>query len=271
MRTDMTIQNPAARGCPLVNPHGQTGRRMRTFGLLMAVAVIAACGFLWWTAQVMPPMPQALVAMDSDNGVAVDSSRWLVFRPETGTPRAGLILYPCAKVDPRAYAPPARAIAAAGHLVVVVPMPLHLAVFAPARATEVQDAFRMYNTGQWVDIRWEAPWRHAFAMRTPARVQGLLLWAAYRAGRDDLSANDLAALSIFGTRDGLVSRTEIDGSRSHLPATTRWVEIHGVNHAQFGWYGPQRRDLLATISREEQQRQVVDASIALLDAIATDR
>ena len=244
---------------------------MRTFGLLMVVVIIAACGFLWWTAQVMPPMPQALVAMDSDNGVTVDSSRWLVFRPETGTPLAGLILYPGAKVDPRAYAPPARAIAAAGHLVVVVPMPLHLAVFAPARATEVQDAFP--------DVQHWAVGGHSlggamaarFAMRTPARVQGLLLWAAYPAGRDDLSANDLAAVSIFGTHDGLVSRTEIDGSRTHLPATTRWVEIHGGNHAQFGWYGPQRRDLPATISREQQQRQVVDASIALLDAIAADR
>ena len=118
------------------------GRRaVRAAGVLLALAVIVAGGFFWWAAQVMAPMPQALAAMQSGDGVVVESSRWLVFRPQAGTPRAGLVLYPGAKVDPRAYAPPARAIAAAGYVVVVVPMPLHLAVLAPARASDVQDAF----------------------------------------------------------------------------------------------------------------------------------
>jgi len=40
-------------------------------------------------------------------------------------------------VDPRAYAPAARALAEEGYLVVIVPMPLNLAVLAPGRAAEV--------------------------------------------------------------------------------------------------------------------------------------
>ena len=216
-------------------------------------------------------MPHALAAMQTGDGVTVESSRWLVFRPASGTPRAGLVLYPGALVDPRAYAPAARAIAAAGYLVVVVPMPLHLAILAPARAADVQDAFP--EVQHWAvgghSLGGAMAARHA--VRAPTRVQGLLLWAAYPAGSDDLSVAGLESASIFGTRDGLVSRAEIDGSRAQLPATTQWVEINGGNHAQFGWYGPQRRDLPATISREEQQRQVVVASIALLDAIAVDR
>ena len=111
--------------------------------------------------------------------------------------------------------------------------------------------------------------RHA--ARTPSRVHGLLLWAAYPGGHDDLSAAGLASTSIFGTRDGLVSRAEIEASRAQLPAGTQWIEIEGGNHAQFGWYGQQPRDLPATVSREQQQREVVTASIALLDAIGVDR
>ena len=248
------------------------GRRaVRAAGVLLALAVIVAGGFLWWTAQVMAPMPQALAAMQSGDGVVVESSRWLVFRPQAGTPRAGLVLYPGAKVDPRAYAPPARAIAAAGYVVVVVPMPLHLAVLAPARASDVQDAFP--DVQRWAigghSLGGAMAARHA--ARTPSRVHGLLLWAAYPAGRDDLSAAGLASAHKQGLIHRDIKRAEIEASRAQLPAGTQWIEIEGGNHAQFGWYGQQPRDLPATISREQQQREVVTASIALLDAIAVDR
>ena len=41
--------------------------------------------------------------------------------------------------------------------------------------------------------------------------------------------------------------------------TENVVEIEGGNHAQFGNYGPQKGDLPATISAEEQQAQAVEA------------
>ena len=41
--------------------------------------------------------------------------------------------------------------------------------------------------------------------------------------------------------------------------TENVVEIEGGNHAQFGNYGPQKGDLPATISAEEQQTQTVEA------------
>ena len=49
---------------------------------------------------------------------------------------------------------------------------------------------------------------------------------------------------------------------------THWVAIEGGNHAQFGWYGPQSGDGTATISREEQQRQIVGATLELLSRLA---
>jgi hypothetical protein len=49
-----------------------------------------------------------------------------------------------------------------------------------------------------------------------------------------------------------------------LPAHTRWVEIKGGNHSQFGHYGHQLFDGKAAISRVEQQKV---ARSALLDAI----
>jgi hypothetical protein len=73
--------------------------------------------------------------------------------------------------------------------------------------------------------------------------------------------------SIFATLDGLATVEKIENSRRLLPSTTEWVAIDGGNHAQFGWYGPQSGDNSATISREEQQRQVVAATAQLLERL----
>jgi hypothetical protein len=46
-----------------------------------------------------------------------------------------------------------------------------------------------------------------------------------------------------------------------------WVEIEGANHAQFGWYGVQAGDGVATISRQEQQQIIFENSISFLSTM----
>ena len=55
-----------------------------------------------------------------------------------------------------------------------------------------------------------------------------------------------------------------------LPAAAVFVPIDGGNHAQFGYYGDQPGDNPATISRDEQQTQVIAATAALLEEIARE-
>jgi len=101
-----------------------------SLGILL-VLVIATAGFLVWANTPLGPMPEALDALQSDSQVQVTEDGWIVFQPSGTQPDSGLILYPGGRVDPRAYAPIARAIAEQGYLVVIVPMPLNLAVLAP--------------------------------------------------------------------------------------------------------------------------------------------
>jgi hypothetical protein len=49
-----------------------------------------------------------------------------------------------------------------------------------------------------------------------------------------------------------------------LPDSIIWISIKGANHAQFGWYGIQKGDEKADISREEQQKQIVEATMELI-------
>lgn len=106
-----------------------------------------------------------------------------------------------------------------------------------------------------------------FALQHPDEVEGLALWAAYPASSDDLSGKNLAVVSISGTRDGLATPDKIAASRPLLPADTRWVPIEGGNHARFGWSGDQAGDNEATISRENQQQQIIAATADLLGSL----
>jgi len=244
------------------------GKWLRTFlGFMGLLVVVVVAGFMLWGNTPLPPMPEAEAALNSDTQVTVKMGDWIVFQPAIEPANTGLIFYPGGRVDPRAYAPAARAIAQEGYLVVIVRMPLNLAVFHPGAAADVIAAYP--------DIRSWAVGGHSlggamaanFVKNHPGVVKGLALWASYPASRDDLSQSGLHLVSIYGSLDGLATGGKIDASRSLLPKDTIWVTIQGGNHAQFGWYGEQPGDNAAAISRQDQQTQIIQATVSLLERI----
>jgi dienelactone hydrolase len=236
--------------------------------VLVALVLLMGVSAFAWSQRQYSATPDALAALQSDASVTVYAERWLTFEPADRTPQAGLILYPGAFVDPRAYAPVARAIADAGYRVVLVPMPLNLAVLGADRARAVQDAFPEVDIWAIGGHSLGGAMAARFAYQSPDAVRGLVLWASYPAPSNDLSGRALAVASIYGTQDGLASVSEIDASRALLPPDTAWTPIQGGNHAQFGRYGPQAGDGEATISHDEQQAQIVAATVELLERIA---
>jgi dienelactone hydrolase len=243
-------------------------RRKWWVWLLLALVLAAgAGGTIAWSRQQRPATQEALAALHSDGEVTVHAGRWLVFEPAGAEPRAGLVLYPGGFVDPRAYAPAARAIAAAGYLTVIVPMPLNLAVLGANRARAVRTAYPEVERWAIGGHSLGGAMAARYAHRSPDNIQGLVLWASYPAAADDLSARDLPVASIYGTRDGLASVDEVDDSRALLPPDTQYTPLEGGNHAQFGWYGPQPGDGEAVLLHQEQQAQIVAATVALLERI----
>jgi pimeloyl-ACP methyl ester carboxylesterase len=235
---------------------------------LVVVLLLAAAAFVIWASTPLGPMPEALAALESDAAVQVTTEPWYTFQPTGESRSTGLIFYPGGRVDPRSYAPPARALAQQGYPVVIVPMPLNLAVLGSGRAADVIAANPQVEQWAIAGHSLGGAMAATFAHGNPGAVDGVVLWAAYPAGSADLSARtEIAVSSIYGTADAVINMEAFLSSQALLPPGTVWVPIEGGNHAQFGWYGPQSDADVATISREEQQAQVIAATLALLEQI----
>lgn len=86
-----------------------------------------------------------------------------------------------------------------------------------------------------------------FAAEHPDEVEGLILLGAYLYGDYPVEHT----LTIYGSLN--------QSMEDKIDYAENVMEIEGGNHAQFGNYGPQKGDLPAAISAEEQQAQAVTA------------
>ncbi|MGD2026583.1 MAG: alpha/beta hydrolase [Anaerolineales bacterium] len=236
--------------------------------ILAAAAVLLAVGIaaalVWASASMSTAEPAVEAYLQSSEEVTVASNPWLAFRPSDADPKVGFIFYPGGNVDHQAYAPALFEIAAQGFLVVDVEMPLGLAFLGLNKALEVIEAYPEIDTWVIGGHSLGGAMAARFASQHPGIAAGLVLWAAYPAGSDDLSQSEIRVISISGSQDGLAQPDEIAGSVPLLPEDTVWVVVEGGNHAQFGHYGVQRGDNLASISRQVQQEQVITATVSFL-------
>jgi dienelactone hydrolase len=222
---------------------------------LVALLVVASVGFLAWTRLARyPAFPEAAALAET----AKTPQGWYVFQPAKPTD-ISFIFYPGGLVDPTAYAPLMKQLSDQGIMSVIVPMPLDLAIFGVNKANDVIAAYPEIK--HWIVGGHSLGGSMAaeFVKGHPAAVEGIAFMASYPADSTNLSALPIKVATIHGSNDGLATNDKIQNSLKNLPADTKVILIEGGNHAQYGNYGPQAGDGVATISREEQQQQTVKA------------
>src|SRR5215212_8206697 len=224
------------------------------------VAVIFL-GFVVWANSVLGPAPEAFGALRSDAQVTVSLNKFIVFQPANKKTSTALIFYPGGRVDYRSYAAPLHKIAAEGYVVILLPVQLNLALLDTNAADGAIPGFPA--------IRHWAVGGHSLGGVAAAAyaskhndIDGLVLWASYPAN-DELKDSNIKVVSIYGTQD-ISSADVFESKRPLLPTGAEFVVIQGGNHAQFGDYGVQPGDHEATISRVDQQKQVVEVTAQFL-------
>jgi pimeloyl-ACP methyl ester carboxylesterase len=207
----------------------------------------------------------------SDARVTVQRSRdALVFLPASAASPSGLLFIVGAGVAPEAYAPLLRPIAERGHPVFVVELPYRIAPFEQHKQAAVSRA-RAVLGGHETVKSWVIAGHSlggALACRlageNPETVKAMVLIGTSHPKTMDLSASRIPITKVYASNDGIATVEMIDSTRNLLPRETRWVEIKGGNHSQFGHYGRQLFDGSPTVPREKQQ---ATTRAALLDAL----
>jgi hypothetical protein len=249
-----------------------TRPRRRTVGLALlavigVVLALGVAGFAWY-AQPQPLLPEATASLASTSEVTfTDAGNRLEWAPADGTYDTGLVLYPGAKVPSAAYGPAAQAIASQGYLVIVPEMPFNFAIFNIDAASEAIAAHPEVHTWAVGGHSLGGAMAAQYVASHPGQIDGLALWAAYPA--TDLSTEALASVTIYGTLDAGADRMAGPEARANLPPDAVFVPIEGGNHEQMGWYTGQPNDPPATIDRADQQRQVVEATVTMLESLSS--
>ena len=219
-------------------------------GMILLVLAILAGVFFWYVSDYYRAEDAALEILAQDSGITVQDNLTML-SPAAPTDTA-MIFYPGAKVEAEAYLPLLDQIRQTGITCILVHMPFHMAIFDANAAEDVIEQFPAFQHWYIAGHSMGGAMASQFASDHPDQIDGLILMGAYIYG--DYPAEK--TLTIYGSLNQSVE--------DHIDYTENIVEIEGGNHAQFGNYGPQKGDLPAAISAEEQQKQTVAAIEAFL-------
>lgn len=161
----------------------------------------------------------------------------------------GIIFYPGAKVEETAYLPLLEKLQAAGLSSILIKMPLHLAFLNPNAADDVYQALPAVKHWYMAGHSLGGAMASAYAAKHSGQIQGVILLGSYVYG----NIPDEQALVIYGSEDHILNREKVTSGTI--------IILEGGNHAQFGNYGEQKGDGIASISADEQQKQCVNAII----------
>jgi hypothetical protein len=234
-------------------------------GLFLLIAMPLYMTFAFSPTGYGPEVLQPDAAIDVQ-----DTDGWLAFLPRRAAAGvSALVFYPGCPVPADSYAPFGRAVAEHGHPAYIIRVPQRCATTKEQQVALYAATERLLASSRrpWVLAGHSRGGAHAsqFAADHPAELAGLFLEGTTHPRDVDLSGLRIPVVKVIATKDGVAPEARSRANARLLPPSTTWVRIEGGNHAQFGYYHFQLWDGRPTISRAEQQRQVVQAVVELLN------
>ncbi|WP_460801764.1 alpha/beta hydrolase [Microbacterium sp. GXF6406] len=202
------------------------------WGLVVLVVLTVGGTLIWSQVGVMDAEDEPLAEARANPSITIDDApEGIVLSPADGGSEAGLVFIPGAKVDPWAYVPVLQDVAASRVTVVITRPWLDLAFFdlrGPDAFTSAVPEVESWGVGghSLGGVR---------ACMLASQADALVLFASYCAGE---VPDDLAVLSLAGSKDGLSTPENVSEARGLLPTDAVMIEIAGASHASFGAYGP---------------------------------
>jgi predicted alpha/beta-hydrolase family hydrolase len=202
-----------------------------------------------------------------------DGTETLEFLPASDSSKAALVFLCGSGVTALAYAPLPRPLANQGHAVFVVKLPYRFAPLESHKQAAVERVKRVIaqhpERSKWVLAG------HSLGGALACRVvqadshlvSAIVLIGTTHPKQADLSGLTLPVTKVYASNDGVAPRDKVLANKALLPAQTKWIEIAGGNHSQFGHYGHQLLDGRATIRRAAQQERTRSALLVALQTV----
>lgn len=219
---------------------------------LLLLLLMGSGGFYLYVEDYYEADATALAALDEEEVHLLSDELILIEQDEASS--TALIFYPGAKVEYLAYLPILNQLSKdAGISIFITRMPFNMAIFDANRANSIIESYP--DIEQWYigGHSMGGAMASQYASKNQEKIEGLILLGAYLYG--DYPASN--SLTIYGTLNTSVA--------DKIDYTENIVAIEGGNHAQFGNYGQQKGDAVATISQSEQQELAIDAIVDFID------
>jgi hypothetical protein len=232
-----------------------TNKYTRIFG---TTALVSGLIFATWSIVPLNPVQSDLDIVLKDEQIVVqERDSYIIMKSKNNIAKAGLIFYPGAKVDSRAYLYKLSALVKQDNFAIYISKPfLHYAF------NDINAASKIINEN--TDIKGWVIGGHSLGgamacsyIKNQTQIKYLLLMGSYCS--DDISSSDKKVLSIVGSEDGLLTPSKIDKYKSNVPKDTRFITIDGMNHAQIGNYGDQLGDKPAKSPDSFTKLRITDA------------
>ena len=219
--------------------------------IVLALIIIMACLSVWYVNDYSHADASVNAYLNGTENVSVEKVENGLLLDGPGNDKA-LIFYPGAKIEYTSYLPLFMELANDGVDCFIVEMPANLA-FLGADSADAIIGDGKFSYDEWYISGHSLGGVAAssYAINHKDKISGLILLASYPV--DDLG--NMPVLSIYGSNDKTLNKETYDKSKELMDYNLTEYVIDGGNHAQFGSYGNQSGDGVATISPENQRIQ----------------
>ncbi|WP_368504272.1 alpha/beta hydrolase [Alkalihalophilus sp. As8PL] len=232
--------------------------------------IILLASILYWYLQPYQASNEANEKLISTEQVMIeDTLSWISFSP-TDSISSTLIFYPGGLVEPESYAPLTHSLAEQNIRSYIVKMPVNLAVLGGNRASNVLNEIGDepvfiggHSLGGVMASR--------FAADNEDIVDGVFFLASYPDEKGSLADSALPSLSITASNDEVLNQEAYTNAQSFWADDHKKTIIDGGNHAQFGSYGEQAGDGVATISTADQIAETSTSLLKWIDEIMGEK
>ncbi|BCR35145.1 alpha/beta hydrolase [Mariniplasma anaerobium] len=200
-------------------------------------------------------MYQEISLLNTDDIMVVDDFDQISYFVDQ--PIKNIVIIPGGKVKPESYQYLAINLALEGYDVTIVKTVFNLAILTPNYGArflkdDIDNVVIGHSLGGTV----------ASLFSSKADVVSDIIFLASYPISDVKNKN---VLIITGQFDEVLDQESLDSSQDLLPDNSTTYEIIGGNHGQFGWYGIQKGDGIATITTKEQQDTIVNQIIDFIE------